>query len=435
MSKDQVFSSVKSACLKSVVGLFFIYALALTSSMAAMEISSWTIALLFTLYYLTDRFSKKRSVEVFTLGAEVPIFLLIIFVAIGLGQSPAVTDNATYFAALGSLRNLILLFFLAYGLQLLRNLNGLLFTLVAGATLVAGYGIWQHFTGIDLWRGDNRALVPINWGDKNLYSTVGFFSHHLTFGHSYMMILCLPWAAMILQKRRPWYWHLGIGLSFAVILTSIICTYGRGVWIALAVALPIMALFASRRLFIFSLLLLSIVSGILMKVSPEFKERALSVFAQNYHSNEERKKLWQANVQMFQDSPWLGVGYRQNEALSQEYYKKMGIAEGMSGHAHSNYLEMLSTTGILGFGAYMLFILAFVLLTIRLYGSIPRTHYWHRVFALAALGAQIALHVGGLTQWNFGDSEVQHQYILWLAIVGYMSHRYYCHIVSDDHAL
>ena len=74
-------------------------------------------------------------------------------------------------------------------------------------------------------------------------------------------------------------------------------------------------------------------------------------------------------------------------------------------------------------------------MTARLYSTIPSTHYWHRVFALSALGAQLAFHIGGLTQWNFGDAEVQHQFIFWLAIVAYMTQQYYVHIVPDDHSL
>jgi O-antigen ligase len=360
MTKENLAQTIRNIALKPVIAFFFIYALALTCSMAAMEIGSWGIAIFFFIYWLADTCSSKKTIELHTLGAELPIIGLIIVVLAGLWHSPAITDSGSFWFSFGSLRNLALLFFITYAFQLVRNLNALFLTIVSGATIVACYGIWQHFTGIDLWRGDNRALMPITWGDKSVYSTVGLFSHHLTFGHSYMMILCLPWAALLLYKRRPWYQTLGIIAVFFILLTSIIFTYGRGVWIALAVALPFMAMFASRKLFILSLLTLSVLGGVLFKASPYFKDRALSVFDQTYHSNEDRKKIWAINVQMFHDQPWIGVGYRQNETLSQEYFTKMGILEGMSGHAHSNYLEMLATTGILGFSCYMLFILSII---------------------------------------------------------------------------
>ena len=96
---------------------------------------------------------------------------------------------------------------------------------------------------------------------------------------------------------------------------------------------------------------------------------------------------------------------------------------------------MLSTTGIIGFSCYMFFILAFLLMTHRLWTEVPRSHYWHRVFVLGALGAQVAVHAGGLTQWNFGDPEVNHLFVFILAVVAYMNERYLRGIVPDDYAL
>src|SRR5947209_18474037 len=42
----------------------------------------------------------------------------------------------------------------------------------------------SHYSGIDLWRHDHRALVQVNWGTTVVYSTVGFFNHHLTYARS-----------------------------------------------------------------------------------------------------------------------------------------------------------------------------------------------------------------------------------------------------------
>ena len=303
------------------------------------------------------------------------------------------------------------------------------------ATLTSFYGIWQHFSGIDLVRADHRVLTQVPWGDGSVFSTIGFFNNHLTYGHCFMMILCIPWAALLLAKRPRWWHTLLLLISFSAILTSLVFTYGRGVWIAVLVALPFMAFYASRKLFLLTLGILVVVGGIVLKRDPLIRERAQSIIAENNGSNEERRKLWEANVEMFHDHPWIGVGYKQNEAVTDTYFKKLAIQDGVVGNAHSNYIELLATTGMLGFVSYMLFILAFILMTARLYATIPSTHYWHKVFVLSALGAQISFHVGGLTQWNFGDPVVQHLFLFWLAVIAYMSQRYYAHIVPDDHSL
>jgi O-antigen ligase len=140
-------------------------------------------------------------------------------------------------------------------------------------------------------------------------------------------------------------------------------------------------------------------------------------------------------MEMFREHPWIGVGYKQNEVLCPTYFDKEAVKGTACSDAHSNYVEILSTMGLLGFIAYMSIVLAYLLMTVRLFTIIPRTHYWHKVLALGALGAQVSFQVAGLTQWNFGNLETQHFYFFLLAVVGYMGQRYFLHIVSDDRSI
>lgn len=432
MGSSRLAPQIRSAFAYLLIFFIYVYTIALTSSMAAMELGMMGVSLFFILYALADKFSPKKTLEWHTIGAEFPILGFIIVAVIGLLiNDPG--ENLIY--PLGSLRTFLFLFLLVYSLQVVKNLNRIMLVLIFCATVVAGYAIWQHYSGIDLWRQNHRALMPLPGADQSLYRSVGLFSHPLTYGHSYMMLLCLPFAGLILSKDSNWWQRALLLVSFLIMIISVVFTYGRGVWIAVAIALPAMAFFVSRKLLITAVILMAVVGGIAFKYNTMIHDRVMTLFAENYESNEDRKKLWQANMEMFHEHPWLGIGYRQNENQTAKYYEKLGIKDGMAGNSHSNYVEILATTGILGFGFYMLFILSFVLMAARLFSSIPHTHYWHRVFALSALGAQVAFHVGGLTQCNFQDAEVHNQYLFWLAVVAYMSQRYYAHIVPDDHSL
>jgi O-antigen ligase len=425
------FNHIRSFFGKVIPITLVLYAVALLTSMSGMEIFGWATAL-FTILYILASFADRKMPDIFILGCELPLFGLLTVALLGLYMN---APDADMLFAMGRLRWILLLYFLSYAFAAYSNLNRILNVLMILGTLVACYAIFQHFTGIDFIRGDNRAVTLAPFRDADVYQGTAFMSHHLTYGYAMAQIICFPVAALLLSRRRSTLFKVGLSFSILVIGLSILWTYGRGVWIATGASFFVIAAYVSKRHLVTILVLVGIIGGVLYTANPGFQERFASIWASNYTSNEDRRDLWKANIAMFQEHPWIGVGYGQNEEVLGEYYKKLGIQNTFGGHAHNNYLQMLSTTGLLGFLCYMFFILSFLLMSHRLWTEIPRTHYWHRVIILGALGAQIAMHTGGVTQWNFGDAEVNHLFIFVLAMVAYVSEHYSRGIVPDDHAL
>ena len=66
----------------------------------------------------------------------------------------------------------------------------------------------------------------------------------------------------------------------------------------------------------------------------------------------ERRAHWQAAVEMFEDSPWVGVGIG-NYAVAYPAYA-LPKWEDPLGHAHNYYLNVLAEAGGIGFLAYIL---------------------------------------------------------------------------------
>ncbi len=422
------FRSIVAVPLQLTMTLFTIF---LSCSLSGMLITGWACCFFLILYMFADRVNPKSDLEVHTLGIEIPLVIFLIIVFFGL-RSSAAEGNLS--PVLENLSNITLLFVFTYSLQVVKNLNRLLAILIALSTLVAGYAISQHIVGADLLRPE-MILEEIPWGTGSVHPSQGFFANHLVYAHSFMMIVCFPWAALLLSRRSPWWQNFLYALSFVIILVSLFFSYGRGAWLALIVALPLMAFFASRKVFLTTAFFIVLTGSLFYNLNSNIRESTQTIFSESSNKNEDRKNLWHINLEMFRDHPWIGVGYDQNEGLSQNYYDKLEIRNAPVSNAHSNYVQLLATTGFLGFTFYTLIIIIFLLMTARLFSIIPTTHYWHRVFALGALGAQVAFHVGGLTHWNFGDLEVQIQLIFWLAVVGYMSQRYFLHIVPDDRSL
>ena len=102
-------------------------------------------------------------------------------------------------------------------------------------------------------------------------------------------------------------------------------------------------------------------------------------------------------------------------------------------HANNTYIYWLATTGALGFISYMLFILAFLLMTGRIWIEVSLPNIWHRVFILAALGVQVAMHVGGLAYWN--TKPAQYFFVFSLAMMAYIYKKYNEATVFDDYSL
>src|SRR5438105_3064594 len=110
-----------SEFLRGAIELFFsLYAVALTCSMAGMEMCAWLTAMFFGFYALWDR---GRTLKFHKLRIETPLILLVFIVFIGLKLN-APPENFIY--AMGRMRNFALLYIFAYSFQIMKDLRRIL---------------------------------------------------------------------------------------------------------------------------------------------------------------------------------------------------------------------------------------------------------------------------------------------------------------------
>lgn len=329
-------------------------------------------------------------------------------------------------AIVGNMRWIFLFFFLYWALQLVlsnrpEKAEKIFLFLIFWACFAGIYGIVQHFTGIDLARGGKRFLEhsshdPLT--EARFWRTKGPFSMPLTYAYSYGMFAALLmglWLSGLMAKTKK-YWVLLVGI-FCVYL-SLLTTYARGGWLSAFVSTGFLFFLALPRktFYKISAVFIGLVT-VFVAGSETLRARFLSFFNPQFQSNYERWDLWRANIEIFKDSPFFGVGHGQNAALVSDYFEKLGIKNGFVSHAHNNYLQILAGDGIFALFFYLVFILGFLSITYRLWKRTPPDRILVRGLALGALGAQINLHVGGLTENNFFDAEVNHQFIFILALV------------------
>ena len=266
------------------------------------------------------------------------------------------------------------------------------FTILAVAGIgVAAYGVVQHFTGIDLYRGAlGRPLrVRPRTPDADGFAVVGFFRNYLTFAHGMLLPLAIAATRALRTRRPPWI------VGATVIVLAIVFSTARGAWLgAVAVIAVAMRLAGGVRVgrIAAGLVLVGLAA---IAVSPARRAQVRHLLDLR-GENAARVAIYRANLAIVHDHPVLGLGFGRYATAARPYYEREPAADRRS-HAHSNYLHLAAEAGLVGLGAFCL------LFAVGLRTGWPRAPGGVDAEAVASL---VGFLVGGLTQYTFGDNEV-----------------------------
>lgn len=276
------------------------------------------------------------------------------------------------------------------------------------------YGAISFFTHTDL-----ATQTPLTHGDR----FAGALNDPMNFSHIYGMYTIFL-SAFLFQCVSDWTQKKISRHQILLIVTltltglSIYLSLTRGAWIGLFLG-AVTVFFVYNWRWGVSLVSIGIVSaGILYSSSDKFQSRVDQAIypAQGYDS--ERYNLWRANFEMFKDHPIFGVGHGDYKRHLPFYFEKLGIpADHFQSHAHNQYIQALSNTGILGFFFYLIFIVTMLFLSYQGYKKTKNLLF------LGALGAQIVFHVGAFTECNFERAKVRLVYLFFCALVLSLRHQ------------
>lgn len=411
--------------------LFFLCAflLSLFSSMAAMEIASWTLFLIAVTGVAFTRWQDRKGVaslgwRPFRIGVDWALAALIVTVFIGYVLNRDSGANLGFI--MGGVRWIATLYALAWILRW-RKVSPLIVAPYAFSLAVAGiYGIVTFIYGWDFWR--KRVIETIAQGGWN--RAVSFLGFPMTWGHTAAMAFSFGVGVLAARtfdmKSRRDRW-LCAGLVAATVLggLNVGLTFTRGAWIAAVGGTLVCAMALGVRCFLRFSGAGALVVVLICAASSDVRSRALTIFSTTeISSNMQRIQLWEANWRMFEEHPIFGVGLNENERLTDDYHHKLGHDGAFSGHAHNNYLQWLSSAGAVGFVLFLGIFGWFLRWAWVLARWIPREHAWARALALGSLGAQTALHVGGLTECTFKAMSVNHHFMFQLALIAALKNMY-----------
>lgn len=244
------------------------------------------------------------------------------------------------------------------------------------ATLCGLIGLWSGYTPIKF----KNACHPTR--------ACGLYGMYMTYGYGISLYTSLS-AGVLLSSN-----HLKnlIGKNILIPSTLInflgmIFSYARGGWLGFILSFPFLYLGKSRKKFLYSILILGITFITVLATS----SRVQQVFLKRIGSNEQRISHFMGAIHAFKERPFLGIGYKNYEPQSTKIKNKYNLSfPDNIGHAHSNYLEHLASTGAIGLLSFLLFLIFWM-----------KESYSTPFLFIFVLN----FFTSGFTQYTFGDGE------------------------------
>ncbi len=198
---------------------------------------------------------------------------------------------------------------------------------------------------------------------------------------------------------RPWAVP-----AWLITLAGLAATLTRGAWIGFASG--VLAFLPTTRrgrwLLVGGLLVLAMAA---LAGPAHLRDRFASMADPHDPTVREREYMWRSGLAMWREHPWLGSG---PGGVKREY-RRYVIPEAIktrTGHVHSAPLQILVERGVIGLAAWLWIWVAFYARVIALLRRLPAgaRHEWALV--AGSLAAVTGFLIGGLSEYNFGDSEV-----------------------------
>jgi len=273
------------------------------------------------------------------------------------------------------------------------------------AVIIAGYGVVQHFTGLDLAKqlvGKPATLDPFWFGRQEGFRTKGFHPSGITYAHNLLFPLSIM-TAWVFAPAGSWKQRLLRVGGWAMMILALLFSLTRGVWVAYVVVLFLLGTIRGGKTLLGVAGGIVLLGGLLFSAGAGVQERAWKAF--DLKENLGRSQIWLANWDMVKDRPLFGLGYGNYRKFRDPYYQRYPKAD-HSGHAHNSFLQITVDSGLIGLAAFLAFFMVLLRIGWQAYQLLPPTAEPLRSFTLGAWLSIIGFLIGGMTQHNFGDAEV-----------------------------
>lgn len=332
------------------------------------------------LAWLAKCWSRRRWLG-FATGLELPLGLMLGAFILSSALSPKPWES---FLGLKKLYLALALFLTAYTSRSFSRIKATLSIFLYFASLTGAYGIIMYLLG----------------GQARLTGTQ---TMALTAGGIYMMAGLLTTILAVEGKVLPRW----LSIIFSLILaSSVVLSQSAGSLLSYAVALVSVLVISKKWKVLTAISALLVLISVVFLTLPSGKDSTVEI--QKTNTWQLRKTIWQVGCRVIAERPVTGHGlvdlgeaYHRNREpwdLERDPWGAWNY-----GHLHNNFLQITAISGLVGLAAFGFMLYSVLKTGIRAWaGSEPEI----KSLALAAMGATIGFIVNGLTEWNFGDSEI-----------------------------
>ncbi len=284
----------------------------------------------------------------------------------------------------------------------------------ASALLALGQFGWKYLAAQESGQAFYEAYV----GQR----ITGFMSHWMTFSGQAMLVTLLLLGYVLVGPRLKRTHLAGVGAILALLLSGVVLGYTRGIWIATAIAsLPL--LWNYRR---WTAVVAPLAFVLLLAFGPaSVQDRFVSIFRPRGEtdSNQHRVVTFATGMAMMQAHPLVGMGPERVGRHVEEYapaWIRRPFPEGYYGHLHNIYVHYGAERGV---PAVVFLLWIFGVLLWRQHRALARLEQdrgVERALHLGVVSCVVAVMVGGLFEYNLGDSEILTMFLV-IAAAGYSS--------------
>jgi putative inorganic carbon (hco3(-)) transporter len=249
----------------------------------------------------------------------------------------------------------------------------------------------------------------------------GFESHWMTFGALQLSVLVLLLAQWFFSNRRMPKWAYG---AVAILSSTILLGWTRSIWIATIPSVLYLIWFWKPKM----MALVPVVAVVGFMIAPASTRARLTSLVQPHgetDSNRHRYVTFWTGVEMVKAHPWFGLGPEQIGRRFDEYVPsniKRPLPVGFYGHLHNIYVQYAAERGIPAL-LLMLWLIGLTLYDCFRAALRLGKQRSQQLFILhGTIACTIGILVGGLAEFNLGDSEVLMMFVSVIAI-GYAAVR------------